>query len=260
MRLPEYAMRTTSRGVAYTQRGVGPAVMLVHGWCLNRTLWTYQEESLSSSGYRVISPDLPGFGDSRALAGPYDLDRYVDELAAFIQELGLSPVVIVGFAFGAAVAMALAARDGSGLSGLVLIGMPSAGHAPYDRMPRAMRRDWPDFAAKSARAICKQPHSEATLDWLSGMFRGTPLPVALETVELLNTFEPLPIAARIAVETLLVHGKEDDVVPVAISEACARQMVHGTLEVVGECGHLVVLDQQQRLNEILKSFAERVKS
>jgi hypothetical protein len=47
----------------------------------------------------------------------------------------------VGFAFGAAVAMELAARDGSGLSGLVLIGVPSAGNAPYDRMPRAMRRD-----------------------------------------------------------------------------------------------------------------------
>jgi pimeloyl-ACP methyl ester carboxylesterase len=113
MGLPEYAMKSTSRGITYTQRGVGPAMILVHGWCLNRTLWTYHEESLASSGYHVISPDLPGFGDSRVLAGPYDLDRYVDELATFIQELGLDRVVVVGFAFGAAVAMALAARDGS---------------------------------------------------------------------------------------------------------------------------------------------------
>jgi pimeloyl-ACP methyl ester carboxylesterase len=258
MGLPEYAMKSTSRGIAYTQRGVGPAMILVHGWCLNRTLWTYQEESLASSGYHVISPDLPGFGDSRALAGPYDLDRYVDELAAFIQELGLDRVIVVGFAFGAAVAMALAARDGSGLAGLVLISVPSAGYAPYDRMPRAMRRDWPDFAWKSAHAICKQPQSEATLDWLSGMFRATPLPVALETVALLGGFEPVPIAGRVVIETLLVHGKDDDVVPVAISEACAEQMVRGTLEVVGECGHLVVLDQQQRLSEILRAFATRV--
>jgi pimeloyl-ACP methyl ester carboxylesterase len=225
MGLPEYAMKSTSRGITYTQRGVGPAMILVHGWCLNRTLWTYHEESLASSGYHVISPDLPGF---------------------------------VGFAFGAAVAMALAARDGSRIAGLVLIGVPSAGHAPYDRMPRAMRRDWPDFAWKSARAICKQPQSEATLDWLSGMFRATPLPVALETVALLAGFEPVPIAGRVVIETLLVHGKDDDVVPVAISEACAEQMVRGTLEVVGECGHLVILDQQQRLSEILRAFATRV--
>jgi pimeloyl-ACP methyl ester carboxylesterase len=252
-------MKSTRRGISYAQRGVGgPVVILLHGWCLNRTIWTYSEEALVSSGACVISPDLPGFGDSRMLAGPYDLDRYVNELGAFIEELHLSRVVIVGFAFGATVAMAMAAHDNSGLAGLVLIGVPSAGHAPYDRMPRAMRRDWPDFAWKSARAICKQPQSPATLDWLSGMFRATPLPVALETVELLGSFEPLPLARHIAVETLFVHGEQDDVVPVAISEACAEQMVRGTLEIVGESGHLVILDQKSRLNEILKAFATRV--
>jgi pimeloyl-ACP methyl ester carboxylesterase len=258
MSAPEYAMKSTSRGIVYTQRGVGSPVILVHGWCLSRELWTYHEESLASAGYKVVSLDLPGFGDSRGLAGPYNLDRYVNELEGFIDELKLDRVVVVGFAFGAAVAMAMAARHDSRLAGLVLIGLPSATHAPYERMPRAMRRDWPEFAWKSASAICKRPQSQATLYWLSEMFRATPLPVALETVAVLGRFEPVPLAGQVTVETLLVHGQDDDVVPVAISMECADQMANGTLEVVGESGHLVVLDQQLRLSDILKGFMTRV--
>ena len=66
--------------------------------------------------------------------------------------------------------------DGSpGLGGLVSIGVPSAAHSPYERMPKAMKRDWPGFAQASGKAICKQPQSDATLDWLGRMFGATPL-------------------------------------------------------------------------------------
>jgi pimeloyl-ACP methyl ester carboxylesterase len=251
-----YAMRSTTRGLRYTCRGDGQPVILLHGWCLNRTLWSYQEAALAAS-HQVISVDLPGFGESRDLAGPYNLDRYVDELAFFITELDLERVSIVGFAFGAAVAMALAARGDQRPTDLVLIGVPSASHAPYDRMKRAMRRDWPDFAAKSAQAICKQPQSDATLRWLGDMFRDTPLPVALETADLLDEFEPVPLAGKVTARALLVHGEHDDIVPVTVSAECARLMTHGTLLTVPESGHLVVLDQHSRLNEILREFLDR---
>ena len=235
-------------------RGNGPPLVLVHGWCLNRGLWIYQEEALSHT-FRVLSLDLPGFGDSRALAGPYDLDRHADELGRFLEELDLHEAVVVGFAFGAAVAMTLARRDVSRVGGLVLIGVPSAAHAPYGRMPGAMRRDWPDFAARSAAAICKQPLSDASLRWLGEMFRQTPLPVALETVDVLGRFEPLPLATDITVPTLLVHGENDDVVPITVSEACAMAIPKGKLAVVPDSGHLVVIDQAERLSRLVSEFA-----
>jgi non-heme chloroperoxidase len=254
--MTERAVRTSARGVVYSDRGSGPPVVLVHGWCLNRRLWMYQEAALIATR-RVICLDLPGFGDSAGLAGPYDLQRYGAELAAFLEELDLGDPTVCGFAFGAGVAMAAVADHGVRPAELVLIGVPSAATAAYDRMPRAMRRDWPEFARRSASAICKQPQSEATLAWLAAMFGATPLPVALETVDLLGAFEPLPIAPRIEVPTVLVHGADDDVVPVSVSQACADAMPRARLEVVAESGHLVVLDQKERLSELLFATAAR---
>ncbi len=249
-----YVQRTTARGLVYTDRGEGSPIVLLHGWCLNRRLWMYQEEALAA-GHRVLCPDLAGFGDSSALAGPYTLERYAADLAAFLYDAAAAGAVVAGFAFGAAVAMAAAADHAAPVSGLVLVGTPSAATAAYDRMPRAMRRDWPEFARRSAIAICKQPQSDATLAWLAAMFGATPLPVALATVALLGAFEPLPLAPRVRVRSLLVHGAHDDVVPVALSRACAEAMPDARLEVVEDCGHLVVLDQKERLAELIGAFS-----
>ena len=107
---------------------------------------------------------------------------------------------------------------------LVLVGVPSASTAAYEKMPRAMRRDWPLFAERSAAAICRGEHSTATLAWLGAMFGGTALPVALETVAVLGAFEPAEVAAQVAAPTLFVHGERDDVVPLRVSQECAARM------------------------------------
>jgi pimeloyl-ACP methyl ester carboxylesterase len=214
----------------------------------------YQEVALLER-FRVICPDLPGFGDSADLAGPYDLQRYGAELAALLNELGEPQPLICGFAFGAVVAMAAVVEHGARPGQLVLMGVPSAATAAYDRMARAIRRDWPEFARRSAGAICKQPQSEATLGWLAAMFGATSLPVALETVALLGAFEPLPLAPAVDVPTLLVHGADDDVVPVSVARACAEALPHGRLEVVSDSGHLVLLDQRERVTDVLMARA-----
>ena len=246
----------SDRGLTVEHRGSGPAVVLLHGWCLSRKLWAYEEEALLPD-HHVITPDLAGYGRSDDLNGPYGLDRHVDDVVGLLDELDVDDVIIVGFAFGAAVAMGVAASGCTRLGGLVLIGVPSAATSPYDKMPRAMRRDWPEFARRSAQAICAQPLSDASMAWLEGMFGGTPLPVALAGVELLGRFEPETLAADVRVPTLLVHGADDAIVPVSISEACARLMPKARVEVVEECGHLVVLDQKARLHELIDTFIEQ---
>jgi pimeloyl-ACP methyl ester carboxylesterase len=251
----ERTVRTSARGIVYSDRGGGPPVVLLHGWCLSRRLWLYQEAALIEK-HRVICPDLPGFGDSADVGGPYNLERYGAEVAAFLDEIGERDVLVCGFAFGAVVAMAAVADHGARPGRLVLISVPSAATAAYDRMPRAMRRDWPEFARRSARAICKQPQSDATLDWLAGIFGATPLPVALETVALLGAFEPVLLAPRVDVATVLVHGSDDDVVPVSVSRSCAKVMPRARVEIVPESGHLVVLDQKDLLNELLLNLAD----
>lgn len=244
----------TRDGLVYQRRGRGRPIILLHGWCLSRRMWLYLEETLIDR-FEVITPDQRGFGESSAMPGPYTLDLYAADLAQLHEELALRETTVVGFAFGAAVAMALAAQGDGQLGRLVLIGVPSAATAAYDKMPRAMRRDWPLFAERSATAICVQPLSPASQAWLAGIFAGTSLPVAIETCALLGVFEPTSIAAAVQIPALLVHGERDEIVPVAVSEACAALMPKARLERVPDSGHLVVMDQKQALAELVARFA-----
>jgi pimeloyl-ACP methyl ester carboxylesterase len=243
---------SNAHGLHYTLRGHGQPVVLLHGWCLSAQMWMYQEEMLAQS-CQVVSPDLRGFGRSRGLPGPYTLEVIADDVATLLDELDIEDVVVVGFAFGAAVALELSAAKPQRLRELVLIGVPSHTYSPYARMPKAMRRDWPEFARRSAHAICKQPLTEATFDWLEHIFRGTPLPVALATVEVLAKFDPLELAPRVGTRAVFVHGAEDDVVPLSVSEACARLIPGARVEVVPASGHLVPIDQSEALTEIITS-------
>jgi pimeloyl-ACP methyl ester carboxylesterase len=227
--------------------------VLVHGWCLNRGMWMYLEESLVRDGHEVINVDLAGFGDSSALAGPYSLDRHAADVADLLDETGAVRPVLVGFAFGAAVLMSLPGFDS--VAGLVLIGAPSAAASPYRRMANSMRRDWPDFARRSAAAICADPKSDATAGWLAGMFGATRLAVAIETVEVLAEFEPAAVAHRVNAPVLLLHGSADLIVPVQVSRDCAAAMPDAVITVIDGAGHLVVLDRPAALADAVRDFA-----
>src|SRR3954462_15649965 len=110
--------QVSATGLHYRRLGAGRPVLLVHGWCLASGMWTYLEEDLRHD-HEVVYVDLAGFGRSSGLAGPYDLDRLAGDLGALLQELDLDEVVVVGFAFGAAVAMTLALSAHGRLAGLV---------------------------------------------------------------------------------------------------------------------------------------------
>ena len=238
--------------MTYGRRGVGPTVVLLHGWCLNREMWRYHEEALASSA-DVVTPDLAGFGESAALAGPFTLDRYAADIEDLLEETSSDGATLVGFAFGAAIALAVAARKRSSLERLILIGVPSASHAAYDRMPRAMRRDWPLFAERSATAICGESHSDATLAWLTSIFGAAPLPVAIETCGLLGAFEPELLCGQVDTPTILVHGAEDSIVPVSVAHACASALKDGVVTVIPNSGHLVVLDAKDELRDLIQT-------
>lgn len=245
--------RTSAGGLVYERQGAGRAIVLLHGWCLSGRMWTYAAEELAHQ-FDVVVPDQAGFGRSDDLAGPYDIGRYARDLIALLDELEVQGATVVGFAFGAAVAISAAAADPRRIGGIVSIGVPSAAHSPYDRMPAAMRKDWPEFARRSALAICGQPHSDATLSWLAQIFGSTRLDVAIATVGLLGRFEPVEVAPAVSVPALFVHGEQDPVVPIDISARCAELAPHGRLEVVPEAGHLVILDQPQALLERIVAF------
>jgi pimeloyl-ACP methyl ester carboxylesterase len=86
--------------MAWDDSGSGPAVCLIHGFPLNRRMWRPQINALAASGYRVITPDLRGFGESDVPDGPYSMDLFADDLAALLDHLGIKRAVFGGMSMG----------------------------------------------------------------------------------------------------------------------------------------------------------------
>ena len=243
----------SARGLTYARRGAGRPIVLVHGWCLDRTVWLYQEQALVDGGFEVITPDLAGFGSSADLAGPFDLARHGADVAGLLDELGLDHAIVVGFAFGGAVLMSLPSYDR--VAGVVAIGIPSAAGAPYPKMKAAMLRDWPLFAERSARAICGREQSTAALRWLGEVYASTPLASALAGADVLAAFEPAAVRSAWDIPFLFVHGEDDAIVSPSVSEQCAALFPGASMRIVPSSGHFVPWDQPTELAGIIADFA-----
>jgi pimeloyl-ACP methyl ester carboxylesterase len=99
--------------LAVTDAGDGPAVVLLHGFPDRATLWRAQMEALVAAGYRVIAPDLRGFGDSDRPddVAAYRIQHSVADVLALLTERGIERAAVVGHDFGSVVGWALAMRS-----------------------------------------------------------------------------------------------------------------------------------------------------
>jgi 3-oxoadipate enol-lactonase len=115
--------------------GDGPPVLLLHAGVADRRMWAEVAGGLNASGYRVIAPDLAGFGETQLPSGPFSHTDLVHELQV---ELGAVPAVVVGNSFGSLVALDLAMHHPDAVSSLVLISTPSETREPSE----ALRAFW----------------------------------------------------------------------------------------------------------------------
>ena len=251
----ELVRRTSRRGLRYGHDGTGPAVVLVHGWCLNRQVWMYLEQALVAADRAVITPDLAGYGASADLRPRTSLADHAADLTDLLDELDVEAAVLAGFAFGAAVI--LSAEHYQRVGALVSVAIPSAATAPYDRMQGAIMKDWPRFAARSAQAIVPEQVSVETKDWLARMYGATSLPAALAGLAILRSFEPVDLVKRWDVPAFFVHGSDDPIVPAAISKECAERLGGQYVE-ISSAAHLVVIDQKEAVQRIVEDAVAAV--
>src|ERR1700750_2655244 len=96
------------RGIelAYTDEGHGPAVVFLHGFPFDRSMWRGQIEKLSES-FRVIAPDFRGHGETTVIAAPSTMEDLAEDIVALLDELNIPRAVVCGLSMGGYVALAL---------------------------------------------------------------------------------------------------------------------------------------------------------
>lgn len=120
MKAPAQSIEIRDTRIAYTDEGSGPAIVLLHGHAYDRSMWNEQIPVLAERGWRVIAPDLRGFGESEVTPGIVYTEEFADDLEALLEALEIDQAVILGFSMAGQIAMEFSARHRQRVRALVL--------------------------------------------------------------------------------------------------------------------------------------------
>ncbi len=232
----------------------GRLFVLLHAAGSNAGMWRRQVEAAAIDN-SVVALDLPGHGRSSGIGGLPTIDAYADFVVRFAAALRLRPVVLVGRSMGAAIGMTIAARRPELLQGLVLA--CAAARFPIRDENLAVLRDV--VRGRLPQQFTTETFSPATgIDLMREAWTEqvkTDPRVRLTDLLACQAFDGRDLLARIRTPTLVVAGADDQVTPVALAEELARGIRGARLEVIPGAGHQAPLEQADRFNHLVASFA-----
>ncbi len=254
--------------------GDGRPVVLIHGWPQSGRAWDPQVSALTSAGYRVVTYDRRGFGDSTA-QGPYDYATFAADLNAVLDALDLNDATIVGFSMGGGeVARYLGTYGSERIRSAVLAaaippwllnspenpdgGFPrDAAEGMQDQL-RADREGFLDgfmtgyFSANGELAVTEAQRQDA----LALTKKADTEAAATCIVAWLEDFTADLEKADVPI--LVIHGDSDAIVPLEVSGARSADLVSdGTLIVLKGGPHGINVSHTEEFNEALLTFLER---
>jgi len=258
-----------------SEEGAGPAVVLLHGLFVDHSSWSDVTKHLRDE-FRLIAPDLPGFGESEkppASRFPYGVDAFAEAIADMYAGLALGRAAVVGHALGGAVALTLAARHPELVERLVLIDtlcydapldlhrrialMPFIGSLVFKQLlgRAAFRAYVRDAMYAGSDRVPNQRIEHYYELFNSPAARGSALATLRSTVD---TRSIVAHTTRIQTPTLVVWGRRDKLYPAGLGQRLAREIRGAGFEVL-DGGHAVHEERPDRVAEILSQFlrAER---
>jgi len=237
--------------------GSGPAVVLIHGWAVSGRVMQGMAMDLESK-YETHVLDLPGHGD--AVAGRTDLALadLMEPVLDYVRAMP-TPPALVGWAMGAMISLKVASTVK--VRGALCIGTPSGGpeHGPvFEKLAARMSRDWPRYVRSSVDAIVGDRVSPEMHQFMRSIMERTSPSLARRTLIEVAKHNPTEWAQQADCPILYVHGAEDKISPVAVSEGLAKASPQGSLKVYDGIGHAPFLESYEAFSADMKEFMEKI--
>jgi non-heme chloroperoxidase len=267
---------TTTRDgteIYYKDWGKGPVVTFSHGWPLSSDAWDGQMLFLAQNGFRAVAHDRRGHGRSSQTSSGNDMDGYADDLAAVIEALDLKDAMLVGHSTGGGEVARYIGRHGTKrVAKAVLIAavppimLKSAANPEglpmevFDNMRSSMTKDRSQFYKDLAIQFygANRPGakvSQGTLDqfWLWSMQAG--LKNAYDSIKAFSETDFTEDLKKIDVPTLVMHGEDDQIVPVKDSAKKSARLIKGAKEIYYPgAPHGLTATHQDQVNADLMAF------
>ena len=243
--------------VNYIDVGEGDAILLLHGWGSNITLFDGIIKTLSQ-GHRVIAPDMPGFGKTPEPQSAWSVDDYVDFIIKFIESLGLKEFSVLVHSFGGRVLFKLNAREGLPYVIKKAVLIDSAGIMPKKTMKqkislrmyklartvmstRVLHFLYPDAVENMRKKRGSADYNNAT-----PIMRSTLVKVVNEDLK--------HLISRLSCPTLIIWGDMDTATPIDDARQMEQLISDAGLVVCEGAGHYSFLEQPAKVHGALKAF------
>ncbi len=266
-------MTNDDTAIYYKDWGNGRPVIFSHGWPLNSDAWDEQMLFLASRGFRCIAHDRRGHGRSSQPWDGNDLDRYADDLSQLLEALAVEDAIVVGHSTGGGEVTRYIGRHGTRRVAKVAIGFAipplmlktdaNPGGLPievFDGIRADLLRDRGEFYRELSAPFygANRPGSNVSqgvkdMFWAWSMQAG--LRGAFECVKAFSETDLTEDLKRIDVPTLIIHGDDDQIVPIAELALMSAKIVPGAvLKVYPAAPHGLMVTHREQFNADLLAF------
>jgi 3-oxoadipate enol-lactonase len=249
--------------LAVDVRGQGPAILFVHGFPLDHTIWEHQLGHLE--GWMRIAPDLRGMGQSDAPDLGYSMATYAEDLLALLDSLGVDRVVLCGLSMGGYVIFEMLRRARARVRAVILMDTRAEADSADTRKARdasaVQAREGGSVAIAAAmlsRMLAESAPAEqpALVDRVRRMMEATPVAGILGAISALRDRpDSTPLLPALAdLPSLIVVGQEDRLTPPTLSQAMADRIPGSRIVVVPGAGHLTPMEKPEAATAAVADF------
>lgn len=249
--------------LAFNDQGNGFPLVFLHAFPLNRSMWTEQENALSSQ-FRVMTIDLRGHGESDAPLWHYTLDQAADDVCGLLDHLSIKQAVFVGLSMGGYILFAFYRKYAERVKGMVLADTRAQADTEDGKRARFEMAQIAYKRGSSAIADIMIPKllSPGTIQTrpelvqrVRGMIEGNQVSgIAGDLMAMAQRPDSVPFLQQIHCPTQIIVGELDIPTPPADARFMAESIPNAHLAIIPGAGHLSNLEQPGRFNEIVRAF------
>ena len=244
--------------LAYTRRGKGTPLVLLHGYPLDHHLWDDVAPLLEDT-FDLILPDLRGFGESTTVDSAFTVDDYASDIAGLLDQLGIQKTAIVGHSMGGYVALAFAKLYPERVRGLGLVSSQVLADPPDRREGRY--KSAADVSEKGIGGVVEAMAPKFTADERLQAF-------ARETMErqqpagfigalkaMAERMDSTPLLSSFNFPVVIIHGDADALIPIDRAREVKNALPHAHLVEVNGAGHMPMMEAKEETARALKHLA-----